>query len=37
MIDLSNSNNPEGFQLALRDICVKYNVKVDIIKKTIDL
>ena len=37
MIDLTNSSNPTGFALALRDLCVKYNVKVDVIKNTIDV
>jgi len=37
MMDLSGSTNPSGFALALRDLCVKYNVKVDIIDKTIDV
>lgn len=37
MIDISGSNDPEGFKLALRDLCVKYSVKLDVVKNTIDI
>lgn len=37
MMDVSASPDPKGFALALRDLCVKYKVKVDIINKTIDV
>lgn len=37
MMDLSGSKDPKGFALALRDLCVKFNVKIDIIKNTIDV
>ena len=37
MVDLSGSNDPKGFALALRDLCVKFNVKMDVVNKTIDV
>lgn len=37
MLDVSGATDPQAFAAELRDLCVKYNVKLDIFNKTIDV
>lgn len=37
MMDISGSPDPKGFALALKDLCVKFKVKMDMVNKTIDV